>query len=98
MRRLSILGSTGSIGKQTLEVARKAPSDFTVEALTCGSDIDTLFGQIEEFRPKVCSVVDKEKAKELSDRLKSSGIDTEVLSGNEGNISVATLGSCDTVV
>ena len=46
MRRLSILGSTGSIGKQTLEVARKAPSDFTVEALSCGSDIDTLYDQI----------------------------------------------------
>ena len=98
MRRLSILGSTGSIGKQTLEVARKAPSDFTVEALTCGSDIDTLYEQIVEFRPKVCSVVNKDKAKELSDRLKVSGIDTEVLSGEEGNIAVATLDSCDTVV
>ena len=61
MRRLSILGSTGSIGKQTLEVARKAPSDFTVEALSCDSDIDTLYGQIEEFRPKVCSVVNEKK-------------------------------------
>jgi len=98
MRRLSILGSTGSIGKQTLEVARKATSDFTVEALTCGSDIDTLYEQIVEFRPKVCSVVNKDKAKELSDRLKVSGIDTEVLSGEEGNIAVATLDSCDTVV
>ena len=98
MRKLSILGSTGSIGKQTLEVARKAPSDFTVEALTCGSDIDTLFDQINEFRPKVCSVVDEEKAIELEGRLKSAGIDTEVLKGNEGNITVATLDSIDTVV
>ena len=98
MRKLSILGSTGSIGKQTLEVARKAPSDFTVEALTCGSDIDTLFDQINEFRPKVCSVVDEAKALELEMRLKSAGIDTEVLKGNEGNITVATLDSIDTVV
>ena len=98
MRKLSILGSTGSIGKQTLEVARKAPSDFTVEALTCGSDIDTLFDQVKEFRPKVCSVVDEEKAIELEGRLKSEGIDTEVLKGNEGNITVATLDSIDTVV
>lgn len=98
MRKLSILGSTGSIGKQTLEVARKAPSDFTVEALTCGSDIDTLFDQVKEFRPKVCSVVDEQKAIELEGRLKSEGIDTEVLKGNEGNISVATLDSIDTVV
>ena len=98
MRRLSVLGSTGSIGKQTLEVVRKAPADFTVEALTCGSDTDTLFDQIIEFRPKVCSVMDEKKAKELSDRLKSSGIGIDVLTGNEGNITCATLDSCDTVV
>ena len=98
MRRLSILGSTGSIGKQTLEVARKAPSDFSVEALSCDSDIDTLYGQIEEFRPKVCSVVNESKAKELSDRLKASGINTEVLTGKEGNITISTLDSIDTVV
>lgn len=98
MRKLSVLGSTGSIGKQTLEVVRKAPEDFTVESLTCGSDIDTLFDQIKEFGPKVCSVVDNEKAKVLSDRLKSSGINIEVLSGSEGNITCATLESCDTVV
>ena len=98
MRRLSILGSTGSIGKQTLEVARKAPSDFTVEALSCGSDIDTLYDQIEEFRPKVCSVVNETRALELKERLKSSGIDTEVLCGKEGNITISTLDSIDTVV
>ena len=98
MRRLSILGSTGSIGKQTLEVARKAPSDFTVEALSCYSDIDTLYGQIEEFRPKVCSVVNEKKAIELQERLKAAGIDTEVLTGKEGNITISTLDSIDTVV
>jgi 1-deoxy-D-xylulose-5-phosphate reductoisomerase len=98
MRRLSVLGSTGSIGKQTLEVVRKAPDDFTVEALTCGSDIDTLYDQIKEFRPKVCSVSDENKAKELSGRLKDSGIDIEVLAGKEGNIACAVLDSCDTVV
>ena len=98
MRRLSVLGSTGSIGKQTLEVVRNAPADFTVEALTCGSDTDTLFEQIIEFRPKVCSVMDEKKAKELSDRLKSSDINIDVLMGTEGNIMCATLDSCDTVV
>ena len=98
MRKLSILGSTGSIGKQTLEVVRKASGDFTVEALTCGSDIDTLFDQIKEFRPKVCSVVDPDKASELSGKLRDSGINIEVLTGKEGNITCATLDSCDTVV
>ena len=45
MRRLSILGSTGSIGTQTLEVVRKNPGDFEVVALTCGRDIDMLMKQ-----------------------------------------------------
>ena len=90
--------STGSIGKQTLEVVRKAPGDFTVESLTCGSDIDTIFDQIKEFRPKVCSVVNESKALELASRLKAEGIEIEVLTGEEGNITCATLDSCDTVV
>ena len=59
MRRLSILGSTGSIGKQTLEVCRKASADFTVEGLSCGSDIDTLYEQIKEFSPKAAAVSDE---------------------------------------
>ena len=98
MRRLSILGSTGSIGKQTLEVVRNAPDDFTVEALTCGSDTDTLYEQIMEFRPKVCSVADEKSAIELSRRLRSSGNNIEVLTGTDGNIACASLDSCDTTV
>ena len=98
MRRLSILGSTGSIGRQTLEVVRKAPSDFTVEALTCESDIDTLYDQIMEFNPKLVSVVNEDKAKELSDRLKGCGNNTEVITGRKGNITAATIYSSDTLV
>ena len=98
MRRLSILGSTGSIGRQTLEVVRNAPSDFTVETLTCESDIETLYGQIMEFNPKLVSVVNEAKAKELNDRLKASGNKTEVISGREGNITAATIESSDTLV
>ena len=53
---------------------------------------------IEEFRPKVCSVVNEKKAVELADRLKTSGINTEVLTGKEGNIAISTLDSINTVV
>lgn len=98
MRVLSILGSTGSIGTQTLEVVRRNPEDFKVAGLACGSDIDLLYKQIEEFSPEAVSVADPSKADELRSRLASAGIKTEVLSGEEGVISVATLGSCDTVV
>lgn len=98
MRVLSILGSTGSIGTQTLEVVRRNPEDFRVAGLACGSDIDLLYKQIEEFSPEAVSVADPSKAEELRSRLASAGIKTEVLSCEEGVISVATLGSCDTVV
>ena len=98
MRRLSILGSTGSIGRQTLEVVRKAPSDFSVEALTCESDIETLYEQIIEFSPKLVSVVNEDKAKELFVRLKGCGNNTEVITGRIGNITAATIYSSDTLV
>ncbi len=58
MRVLSILGSTGSIGTQTLEVVRRNPEDFKVAGLACGSDIDLLYKQIEEFSPEAVSVAD----------------------------------------
>ena len=98
MRVLSILGSTGSIGTQTLEVVRRNPEDFRVAGLACGSDIDLLYKQIEEFSPEAVSVADPVKADELRSRINTAGINTEVMSGEEGVISIATLGSCDTVV
>ena len=98
MRRLSILGSTGSIGKQTLEVCRKAPADFTVEGLSCGSDINTLYEQIKEFSPKAAAVRDEAKGKELAKRLKDEGIKTEVYTGQNANSVIAELPESDTVV
>lgn len=98
MRRLSVLGSTGSIGTQTLEVVRKDPEDFEVVGLTCGSDIDLLYEQICEFKPEVVSVKDPDKARVLSENVKQAGLKTEVLSGEEGNIAVACAGRADTCV
>lgn len=100
MRVLSVLGSTGSIGKQTLEVVRNNPEDFKILGLSCGSDINLLFEQIKEFKPVLVSVANEEKATLLRNRLSSelSDVSVEVLSGEEGNISVATIDSVDTVV
>lgn len=98
MRRLSILGSTGSIGKQTLEVCRKAPADFTVEGLSCGSDINTLYEQIKEFSPKAVAVSNEEKGQELAKRLKDEGIRTEVFLGHNANSVIAEISESDTVV
>ena len=98
MRRLSILGSTGSRGKQTLEVCRKAPADFTVEGLSCGSDINTLYEQIKEFSPKAVAVSNEEKGQELAKRLMDEGIRTEVFLGHNANSVIAEISESDTVV
>lgn len=98
MRRISILGSTGSIGKQTLEVCRKAPEDFTVEGLSCGSDTDTLYEQIKEFNPKAAAVSNTVKGAELAKRLKEEGISTEIYTGEDASSVIAQLSECDTVV
>lgn len=100
MRVLSVLGSTGSIGTQTLEVVRGNPDDFKVAALTCGSNISALYEQIVEFKPLAVSVYDVAKAAELKKRLRDRHPDirTEVYYGEEGDIVCATLPEADTVL
>ncbi|MDD4503537.1 MAG: 1-deoxy-D-xylulose-5-phosphate reductoisomerase, partial [Clostridiaceae bacterium] len=95
MKALSILGSTGSIGTQTLEIVRNNKSEFKVEALAANSNIDLLEAQVREFRPKVTAIGDKSKYEELKQRV--SGL-TEITAGLEGVVNAATAESCDTVV
>ena len=83
MKKIAILGSTGSIGTQTLDVVRNN-KDLEVVALAAGSNITRLEEQILEFRPKVVSVWDEQKAKELREKVKH--LDVKVLSGMDGLI------------
>ena len=87
MKKNAILGSTGSIGTQTLEVVR-ANKDIEVTALAAGSNIDLLEKQIREFSPKIAAVWNEEKAKELKDRVRD--LDIRVESGMDGLLAVAT--------
>ena len=87
MKKIEILGSTGSIGTQTLEVVR-ANKDIEVTALAAGSNIDLLEKQIREFSPKIAAVWNEEKAKELKDRVRD--LDIRVESGMDGLLAVAT--------
>ena len=95
-KRIAILGSTGSIGANTLDVIRNNPSDFEVVGLTAKSNIDFLEKQIREFKPNIVSVFNDEKAGDLEKRL--AGLDVEVCSGTEGAVRVATLPETDMVV
>ena len=87
MKKIAILGSTGSIGTQTLEVVR-ANKDIEVTALAAGSNIDLLEKQIREFSPKIAAVWNEKKAKELKDRVRD--LDIRVESGMDGLLAVAT--------
>ena len=94
VEKLSILGSTGSIGTQTLDVARKL--NLQVTALSAHSNIKLLEEQIREFKPSVAVVFDEAKADEL--KLSIKDLDTKVYSGMDGLLYAATLDDCDLVV
>ena len=87
MKKIAILGSTGSIGTQTLEVVR-ANGDIEVAALAAGSNVELLEKQIREFHPDLAAVWNEEKAKELRDQVKD--LDVKVVSGMDGLLEVAT--------
>lgn len=95
MKKISILGSTGSIGTQTLEVVRET-GDFQVSALTAGSNIELLEKQMREFRPAMAAVMNEEKAAVLRERTADLGI--PVLSGMDGLLAAAAEPSADMVV
>lgn len=93
-KTIALLGATGSIGRQTLEVAREL--GLTVAALTAHTNIDLLERQARHFRPRLAAVYDAAAAAVLRDRL--SDTDIEVLAGEEGLLAAATLAEADTLV
>jgi 1-deoxy-D-xylulose-5-phosphate reductoisomerase len=96
MKRLAVLGSTGSIGVNTLDIAGRFENEFTVVALSAGTNIRLLKEQIDRFEPKVVSVLNEDLAKALKREI--SPKKTEVLFGVEGLIQIATLPETDLVV
>ncbi|MHB1418373.1 MAG: 1-deoxy-D-xylulose-5-phosphate reductoisomerase [Bacillota bacterium] len=93
---LAILGSTGSIGTQTLEVVESYPERFRVWSLAGGENIDLLEEQIRKFQPVLVAVGNTSKASELQQRL--SGLPVEVMAGKEGLLAAVSLHEVHTVV
>ena len=96
MKTLTILGSTGSIGTQTLDVADQHPGDFTIAALAAGSNIRLLEQQIRKYRPVLAAVWDEDRARELRGRV--ADLNVKICSGMDGLIEAATLEQTDIVV
>jgi len=92
MKKILLLGSTGSIGVNSLNVIREYPEKFSVSVLTANNNIDILKKQIEEFHPERVVVVDKDKAEELKTSLK---IKCDVLSGKDALCQVAAKSDYD---
>ena len=99
MKGLCILGSTGSIGVSTLDVAARHPHLYNVVALTANSNIDVLFEQCLAHRPRVVVVVNESKSQEFSVKISNTPIaDINVLSGAKALEEVATLAEVDSVM
>jgi 1-deoxy-D-xylulose-5-phosphate reductoisomerase len=96
MKKISVLGSTGSIGVNTLDVAERNPSQFKIVALAGGNNIEVLADQINKFRPKLVSVLNPENIDPLKKAI--HGTSPEILSGEEGAIAVASVQEVEMVV
>ncbi len=94
MKKISILGSTGSIGTQALDVIAHNQDKFKVTALSCAKSLPLLCRQIEEFSPEAVAVKDEADAKELADKYR----DLEIFWGAEGLKTIASMESCDMVL
>jgi 1-deoxy-D-xylulose-5-phosphate reductoisomerase len=99
-KHVALLGSTGSIGTQTLDICREYPEYFEVVSLSAGGNVELLAAQVAEFRPKVVGLAAAEKEEELRDRLRAAGVDPlpEIVVGPEGQTAVAVADGADTVV
>jgi 1-deoxy-D-xylulose-5-phosphate reductoisomerase len=99
MKRIAILGSTGSIGRSTLSVAESYPGRFEILTLAAGANVDAAFEQACRWRPKILSIAAEADAAALRTRLKSAGFgEIEVMHGAPGTVAVATHPEVDFVV
>ena len=96
MKKITILGSTGSIGINTLKVISRYHTKFSVQALTCGSNVDLLARQAKIFRPKALGVRDMSKVKKLKEKVK--GLNARIFAGAQGIEEIARNVKADTVV
>ena len=96
MKKISLLGSTGSIGTNVLDVIERNPENFQIIGMSAGSNIDLFAKQIRKFKPRVVALFDTKKIPTLKELI--AELDIEILSGEEGTITVATLTEADVVV
>ncbi|MEX2365762.1 MAG: 1-deoxy-D-xylulose-5-phosphate reductoisomerase, partial [Pseudohongiellaceae bacterium] len=98
MKQVTILGATGSIGLSTLDVVARHPEKFSVFALTANTQVERLFEQCRQYRPEYAVMVNAEAAGHLQQKLQQNNVETQVLSGIEGLVEVASHSQTDYVM
>ncbi|NLM44651.1 MAG: 1-deoxy-D-xylulose-5-phosphate reductoisomerase [Clostridiales bacterium] len=98
MKNITILGSTGSIGTQALDVVRNNRKEFNVSALTTNTNIDILYDQVLEFNPDIVVITDYDNYKEFKTIIATKDIKTQVLYGEEGLIDAAVYDKADIIL
>lgn len=96
MKNIAVLGSTGSIGTQTLDIVRNNTDELKIKVLAAGSNVELIEKQIREFKPEIAVLYNADKANELKIKIADTGV--KVLSGMDGMIEAATFDDVDTVV
>ena len=96
MKKISLLGSTGSIGTNVLDVIERNPEKFQILGMSAGNNVDLFAKQIRKFKPRVVALFDTKKIPTLKERI--ADLDIEILSGEEGSVAIATLPEADIVV
>ncbi|MEL6458466.1 MAG: 1-deoxy-D-xylulose-5-phosphate reductoisomerase [Cyanobacteria bacterium J06621_15] len=98
MKAITLIGSTGSIGTQTLDIVAQCPEKFRIVGLAAGSNVELLASQIRQFRPSIVAISNESKLPELKSAIKDIEPQPILLSGEDGVIEVARHGEAETVV
>jgi 1-deoxy-D-xylulose-5-phosphate reductoisomerase len=98
MQQLVVLGATGTIGRNTLDIVRRHPQRLATLALTAHRDVDGMQQLCAEFRPRFAAMADEAAARDLQQRLQADGVPTQVLAGNDGVVELAAHPDADQVM
>ena len=97
-QRLTVLGSTGSIGTNTLDVVRRHPDDYEIFALSAATQVDTMLAQCAEFKPRYAVMASAEHAHQLAEKIQSNGLVTQVLKASDALEQIASHPEVDAVM
>ena len=98
MKAITLLGSTGSIGTQTLDIVQSHPDKFRLVGIAAGSNATLLAEQVMQFKPEIVAICDKSKVAELKEAISSLDPQPVILAGEEGVVEVARYGDAEAVV